>query len=79
MAKQTATVQLTVLPKLGAVVDALGVLAQAFQDIADALLLARDTLDDVADDAEEDDLDQGHAEDNGDHSFPAGTPHVGPV
>jgi len=44
------TVRVTILPKLTATIEALDVLSQAFQDIADALLVARDTLQDVEDD-----------------------------
>jgi hypothetical protein len=49
-----ATVRVTILPKLTATIEALDVLSQAFQDIADALLVARDTLQDVEDDDAED-------------------------
>jgi hypothetical protein len=45
-----ATVRVAILPKLTATIEALDVLSQAFQDIADALLVARDTLRNVEDD-----------------------------
>jgi len=49
-----ATVRVTILPKLTALIEALDVLSAAFQDISDSLLVARDTLQDVEDDSAED-------------------------
>jgi hypothetical protein len=42
-------VRVDIIPKLQGVIEALDTLGQAFQDVADALLVARDTLTELQD------------------------------